>query len=131
MSGPSAPRKIAGVVLQAEGALRFLPADVALRVAPAPRVTRVPGAPPELVGIALYEGAIVPVVAIGPTRGEMIVCQQAGELLGVVGGEIVRTGSFAAAAGAVDHEGKRVEALDLAAVYARIQSRARPGRWGG
>src|SRR5580704_2280880 len=83
-----------GVVLRVAGELRFVPTPVAMRVAPAPRLTSVPGAPPELVGIAVHEGTVVPVVAVGDVRGDMIVCQHAGELVGIIGGEVVRTGSF-------------------------------------
>jgi hypothetical protein len=125
--------KLGGLLLRVDGALRFVPASVALRVAAPPRVTPVPGAPQELVGVALHEGAIVPVVAIGPMRSEMIVCQHGGELVGIVGGEVIRTGSFYAVPDRperVVHQGESIEPLDVAAIYARLQSSARPGRWG-
>jgi hypothetical protein len=125
--------KLGGLVLRVDGALKFLPAAVALRVAPPPRVTPVPGAPAELVGVAMHEGAIVPVLAIGPTRGDMIVCEHEGELVGLVGGEVVGTGSFAVLSDlpeAVEHDGQPAERLDVTAIYARVQSSARPGRWG-
>jgi hypothetical protein len=126
--------KLAGLVLRVDGVLRFVPASIALSVAPPPRLTPVPGAPPALVGIALHQGAVVPVVAIGSTRGEMIVCQHAGELVGLVGGEMVRSGSFDAVAEQpemVAYEGRRVETLDVAAIYASVQTSARSERWGG
>jgi CheW-like protein len=122
-----------GLLLRIDGALRFLPAEAALRVAPRPRVTPVPGAPPELVGVAMHEGVIVPVLAVGSAIGEMIVCRHAGELVGLLGAEIVRGGSFDVVTNlpeTVDHEGQRVELLDVAGIYARVQSSARPGRWG-
>jgi chemotaxis signal transduction protein len=125
--------KVAGLLVRVNGALRLVPAAVALRVAPPPRVAPVPGAPPELIGIAVYEGAIVPVIAIGSCRREMIVCQHAAELVGLVGAEIVCTGSFEASAENpewVEHQGESVETLDVDAIYARVQSSARPGRWG-
>jgi hypothetical protein len=121
------------VVLRVDGELRFLPAPVALKVTPAPKVTPVPGAPPDLVGIALHEGAVVPVVAVGTARGEMIVCQHAGELLGIVGGEVIETGSFPVVPDRpelVDVGGKHARPLDVATVYARVQAGARSGRWG-
>ncbi|HEY3819605.1 MAG TPA: hypothetical protein VGL81_20695 [Polyangiaceae bacterium] len=122
-----------GVVLRVAGELRFVAAPVALRVSPTPRLTAVPGAPPELVGIAVHEGAVVPVVAVGEARGEMVVCQHAGELLGIVGGEVVRTGSFDVVADRPELvlvDGERARPLDIATVYARIQAGHRPGRWG-
>ncbi len=129
----SAAEKRGGLLLRVHGALHFVSAAVALRVAPPPRVTPVPGAPPEFVGITMHEGAIVPVVAVGPQVGRMVVCQYGGELLGVVGAEIVGTGLFDVATEGIDrveHEGETVEPLDLAALYARVQSAARRGRWG-
>jgi chemotaxis signal transduction protein len=120
-----------GLVLRVDGELRFVPATVALSVAPSVRVTAVPGAPPDLLGIAMHEGAVVPVVAIGAARGEMVVCQHAGELVGLVGGEVVRTGRFDSVADRADMvlvDGERVRLLDLTAVYARVQTGGRPGR---
>ncbi|MGD0528327.1 MAG: hypothetical protein ABSE49_24540 [Polyangiaceae bacterium] len=122
-----------GVVLRVAGELRFVPAPVALRVAAAPRITAVPGAPPELLGIAVHEGAVVPVVSVGDTRGDMVVCQHAGELLGIVGADVVRSGSFDVVADRpelVIVDGEHARPLDIAAVYARIQAGVRPGRWG-
>jgi hypothetical protein len=121
-----------GVVLRVDGELRFVAAPLAVSVTPPPRVTAVPGAPPELLGITLYEGAVIPVVAVGAARAEMVVCQHAGEVLGLVGGEVVATGSFGVVA---DHpelvqvDGARALPLDVAALYARVQSSTRPGRW--
>jgi hypothetical protein len=125
-------RRTGGIVVRIEGVLRFLPASVAVKVAPPPRITPVPGAPSELVGITMHEGAIVPVLAIGSGRGEMIVCQQPTELVGVVGAEIVHAGVFEASATdgqIVKHEGQDVEPLDVGAVYGRVQSGARPRNW--
>jgi hypothetical protein len=122
-----------GVVLRVDGELRFVAAPTALRVAPAPRTTPVPGSPPELVGIAVHEGHVVPVVAVGTLRGEMLVCQHAGELVGIVGGEVVRTGVFDVVPDRpdlVEVGGEHARPLDIAAVYARVQAGARPGRWG-
>jgi len=122
-----------GVVLRVAGELRFVPAPVAMRVAPAPRLTSVPGAPPELVGIAVHEGVVVPVVAVGEARGDMVVCQHAGELVGIIGGEVVRTGSFDVVADRPELvlvDGERARPLDIATVYARIQAGNRSGRWG-
>jgi chemotaxis signal transduction protein len=127
------PAARGGVVLRIDGELRYVPASVAVKVAPRPRVTPVPGAPRELDGIAMYEGTVVPIVNLGATGSEMVVCQYAGELLGLVGGEVVRTGTFEMAEGSpglVEWEGKRIPPLDIAALYARVQSATRVGRWG-
>ncbi len=122
-----------GVLLRVDGALQFVPASIAVRVAPPPRVSPVPGAPPDLLGIALYEGMVIPVIAIGSARAGMMICQHAGELLGLVGGEVVKSGSFDSAPDRpdfIEHEGQSAAPLDVTAIYARVQAAARPGRWG-
>src|ERR1035438_8178499 len=116
-----------GILVRVDGALCCVPASVALRIAPPPRVTPALPAAPELLGIAPYEGTIVPVIAIGSARREMIVCQHAGELLGLVGGEVVRSGTFDAVPGRIDlveHEGERAQVIDVPAIYARGPARA-------
>jgi CheW-like domain len=121
-----------GVLLQVDDALCFLPAAVALRVVPLPRVTAVPGAPPELIGVALHEGTIVPVIAIGRARREMVICQHAGELVGLLGGHVVHSGSFDLVAGRADrvlYDGQPAQLIDLTAIYGRVLASARPGRW--
>lgn len=117
-------------MLRVDGELRFIPGGVAVRVAPPVKVTAVPGAPPNLLGIAMVEGTVVPVVAIGGARADMIVCQHAGELVGLVGGEVVRAGRFDLADNRADVvvNGERVRQLDLAQVYARVQTGGGPGR---
>jgi hypothetical protein len=125
--------KRGGILLRVDGALFFLSSSVTLRVAPAPRVTPVPGGPPDLVGVAMNEGTIMPVVSIGSIHAEMIVCQHAGEPVGLVGAEVVRAGLFAVPPDrpeSVDHQGQFVPPLDVTAIYARVQAAARPGRWG-
>jgi signal transduction histidine kinase len=45
--------------------LAFVPAEAASRVATLSALTRVPGAPPEVLGIALAEGQVVTVLRLG------------------------------------------------------------------
>ncbi len=120
--------KRGGVLVRVQDALWFIPASSAIRVASAPRVTPVPGAPPELLGIALHAGVVLPVIAIGPARAEMVICRHAGELLGVVGGSVVRSGSFDVSADRpdlIEYLGARVHSLDLQANYAHVQGGVR------
>jgi len=122
--------KTAGVLLLVDGEPRFLAASAVLRVAAMPPVTRVPGAPPELLGIALDGGAILPVLALGPALREMVVCQHEGELLGIVGAAVVRTGLFDVVPGSADevvHEGRPAPRLDLAALCAAVRGPQRAG----
>lgn len=124
--------KRGGVLVRLEGTLWFVPASVAIAVAPSPQVARVPGAPEALLGAALHEGDVVPVISIGPARGSMLVCSYLGEKVGLVGGHIEGTGSYEpdpAAADAVRHQGESARTLDLAAIYARIQGEGWASRW--
>jgi len=132
-----------GVVFRVAEGLFFLPATVACKVLPMPGVARVPGGPVELVGVALVEGEMIPVVAIGEldARGSrnlpphhrspadnrpMLVCTYLGERVGLVGLEIVATGHFdASVPDQVVHSGVRAPLFDVGAVVARL----REGRW--
>ena len=109
--------------------LYFVPAHVAERVAPLPDVARVPGTHVDLVGITLYEGTILPVVSIGLARAAMLVINYLGEPIGIVGAEVVSSGTFDAAGdgASVRHDGRIAKPLDLAGIYARLQS----GSWAG
>jgi hypothetical protein len=123
--------KRGGVVVRHEGALRFLPASVVVRIAPRPTISRVPGAPKSMLGIAYTGGEILPVVSISDDAsadGPLLVCRYLGEPVGIVGCEVVETGSFDAdpsAEGAVIAHGAPARSLDLAATFASLQS----ARW--
>jgi hypothetical protein len=127
MPGP----KRGGVVVRHEGALRFLPASVVSRVAPRPLISRVPGAPKSMLGIAYTGGEIVPVVSVAEDAradSPLIVCRYLGEPVGIVGCEVVATGTFDAdpsAEGAVVADGAPVRSLDLTATFASLQN----ARW--
>ena len=129
--------KRGGILLRDGEALWFVPASVAVKVAPLPEVTRVPGAPAELLGIAQIDGEILPVIALGNDRpkagGALLVCSYLGEEIGLVGGQIVGTGSFEVDEDgvSVSYAGESARPLDLAAIYARLQSGPWAGRWRG
>jgi chemotaxis signal transduction protein len=132
-----------GVVFRVGDARYFLPAAVACKVLPMPAVARVPGAPADLVGVALVEGETVPVVAVGELDGRgsrrppstsrpradnrpLLVCNVMGERVGLVGLEILATGFFSpAGAEGVVHGDTVVPLFDVGAVVARL----REGRW--
>ncbi len=124
-----------GVLFRVGEQLYFLPAAIATKVLPMPRVARVPGAPIALVGVALVDGEMVPVVAIGdldargsrrPPSGErpradnrpMLVCTYLGERVGLVGLEIVATGR-------VGPQEANAEVFDVGAVFSGL----REHRW--
>lgn len=127
-------RTSGGLLVRVGSEGHFIPASIAARVAPPPLVTPVPGSPPELVGIALHEGMIVPVLALGPARGDMVVCTFAGDVVGLVGGDAFETGTFDVASASTDfveHAGRRWTVLDVPAMCAAVQSAARRGPWAG
>jgi hypothetical protein len=75
---------------------------------------------------------VVPVIALGSARGEMVVCQHAGELVGLVGGQVVQSGGFDLVAGRADrvvHEGHPAQIIDLTTIYGRVLASRRPGSW--
>lgn len=119
-----------GVVFRIDGEPWFLPASIATKVIAAPTVARVPGAPPELRGVALVDGNIIPVIELGSAtleREAMLVCTVLGERVGLVGVEIVATGRFeaAGASGEVKTSGETARTFDVTSVIARV----REGRW--
>jgi chemotaxis signal transduction protein len=131
-----------GVVFKVAESRYFLPATTASKVLPMPGVARVPGAPADLVGVALVEGEMVPVVDVGgdapPARRAvtaarprtdnrpMLVCNCLGERIGLVGLEVVATGLFETTSDeGVVHEGLPASLFDVAAVIARL----RESRW--
>jgi hypothetical protein len=123
-----------GVVLRAAGVLWFVPATIAVKVAPVPEIARVPGAPPDLLGIALVDGDIVPVVALEQevaTARALLICQFLDEPLGLLAGAVVRSGAFEADGDGALYEGERARPLDFAAMYARLHAGSWAGRFRG
>jgi hypothetical protein len=124
--------KRGGVLLRLEGGLYFVPASVAIAVTPTPQITRVPGAPEALLGAALHEGEVVPVVAIGTARSSMLVCSYLGEKVGLFGAHVEASGLYEvdpSVPDAVRYHGESAPTLDLAAIYARVQGEGWAGRW--
>ena len=109
----------------------FLSADVAIKLAPRPQIVRLPGAPPTLLGLALSDGAVVPLLELGPDRATMILCLYRGEPVGLVGAEEIRSGVFPAAeAGGVRVDGATIPPLDLEEMYARVHAVTWGRAWG-
>ena len=119
-----------GVVFRAGDVLHFLPASSALKVMPMPDVARVPGGPPELVGVGLVDGETLPIVALGEpprpsARVAMLVLVYLGERIGLVGLEVLATGRFAIKGDAVDYAGREARLFDVAGLVTKISA----GRW--
>jgi hypothetical protein len=126
--------KVGALLLLVAGEGRFVPASIAVAVASAPPITRVPGGPPGLIGVALHEGVVVPVLSIGPARREMVVCSCNGELVALLGGEGFETGVFEthdAWPDVVQHRGVAFAALDVSGLYAEVERAALREPWTG
>jgi hypothetical protein len=128
-----ASRKVGGLLMRIDGTLVYLPAAVALKLAPVPQIARVPGAPRELLGVALHGGEILPILSVGGARESMVVCTYAGALLGIVGGHVVGTGMFDIAedGASASYKGETAIAFDLADLCAQVQTASWRGHWHG
>lgn len=115
-----------GIVFRTGEDLWFLPASVASEVLPVPELARVPGAPPELLGVAVHGGEAIPVVAIGPSRSCLLVCSYLGERVGLVGLEVEATGRFppppveSLHGETVEWQGRRARLFDVSMVVANV-----------
>jgi len=120
-----------GILLRVSGTLVYVAAADAVKLAPIPHITRVPGAPEGLLGVALHEGEILPVVSIGGDRESMLVCTHAGAVLGIVGGSVVETGMFDATPDgtSVRYGDETATVLDVASLCAKTSPPSWGGRW--
>lgn len=139
---------VSGVVFRIAAELWFLPASVALKVKSLPEVARMPGAPPELRGVALVDGNMIPVVDVDPVGAPPSSLRDArtprelkvpsskamlvalvpghGESVGLVGLEIVATGQFDSDDGISARWGAvTAHPFDVARAIAGV----REGRW--
>jgi hypothetical protein len=110
-----------GVVFRVDNELFFLPATVAQRVAPVPNMGRIPSAPPDLCGLALVDGEMIPIVALAGSRTAMLVVTYLGDRLGLVGVDIVATGRFETHHDHVLHGNEHARLFDVSAVVARVR----------
>jgi len=79
-----------GIAVRNEEGDFFLPLGVAVRVVPIPELTEVPGAPREVLGIALHEGEVILVLAAGIHGTSLLLCKTEEGLVGLVGLEIAQ-----------------------------------------
>ena len=118
-----------GVVFRTGAQLWFVPTSIAVKVMPRPMMARVPGGPPELLGVAAVDGDMIPIFTLGeaPRDSEaMLVCTALGERLGLLGIQIVATGRFEASDGTdVRVNGEIARTFDVATLIAKVRER----RW--
>ncbi len=103
-------KSAAGLVLQARGERRFLPALFVENVVPMPRLSAVPGSSQKL---ALVRGRVISVVELGPPSSHLVVCLRDGEPVGLSGARVERTGFFPELGDGVELDGEAIAPFDL------------------
>jgi hypothetical protein len=102
--------KRAGLLVRAGGELGFVPASTAKSVVALPPVSPVASTP---LSMALVNGRVVPVVALGSPTSVLVLCELDDEPVGFSGLEIGSVGSFEATERGVLVDGRAVPELDL------------------
>lgn len=124
-------RELGGVVVETDTGLFFVPASVALKFVAMPSLLSVPDAPAGLLGVALIDGTVIPVVTLGRARDTMLVCTYLGEPIGIVGHLVVASGTFEAAPdvpGSVRCKAGIARTIDLSQLAASLSKNAWAGR---
>src|SRR5262245_19638925 len=105
------PLTRAGVVVKLNGELRFLSAHSVRRFVPPPAISDVSGTG---LTMALVDGQVLAIIAVGPRGSALTVCEVAGELVGLLGPEPQEVGFFDAEGSGVSFHGRTAAALDVA-----------------
>ncbi len=113
----------AGLVIRFAGTLRFLPLRSVLLVAAEPPITTVPGTS---LGVTLVGEYVTSVLRLGPTTGQVIVCDVGGEPVSLSGVEVLETGKFEPTNGGVRYADAAVPVLDVADLLRRPDRGADP-----
>jgi hypothetical protein len=100
----------AGLLVRAGEELGFVPAATAKSVVPLPPVSPVGSTP---LSMALVNGRIVPVVALGSPTGVLVLCEVDAESVGFSGLEVTAVGAYQATDRGVLVDGHPVPELDL------------------
>jgi hypothetical protein len=118
----------AGLLVKAGGELGFVPATTARSVVPLPPLSPVARTPLEM---ALVNGRVVPVVALGSPTGVLVVCELDDETVGFSGLEVSEVGEFPGAerGGGVVVGGRAVPELDLLGAWRTLEPALEP-QWG-
>jgi hypothetical protein len=105
------PLHRAGVIVKMADELRFLPAQAVRRFVPAPPLSDVSGT---ALTMALVDGQVLAIIAVGPRGAALTVCEVGGEQVGLIGADPLEVGFFETHGSGVAFRGLRVNALDVA-----------------
>lgn len=108
---PALPLNRAGVVVRLGDELRFLNAQSVRRFVPLPLLSDVAGTG---LAMALVEGQVLAIIAVGPRGSALTVCDVGGEQVGLIGADPEAVGFFEADGSGVSFHGERAAALDVA-----------------
>ena len=108
---PALPLNRAGVIVRLGGELRFLSAHSVRRFVPPPTLSDVAGTG---LTMALVDGQVLAIIAVGPRGSALTVCEVGGELVGLLGADPEAVGFFEADGPGVSFHGQRAQALDVA-----------------
>ncbi len=107
---PALPLNRAGVVVRLNGELRFISAHAVRRFVPLPVLSDVAGTG---LTMALVDGQVLAIIAVGPRGFALTVCEVGTELVGLIGADPEAVGFFEADGSGVSFHGQRATALDL------------------
>src|SRR5688572_15674837 len=83
--------RTAGVVVESEGRLCFVPARVAQRIVSKPVISRVPGSD---VGLALVGGRVTSVIDVEEGGSDLLICDIEGEAVALSGLKVYGCGFY-------------------------------------
>jgi hypothetical protein len=109
--GPALPSNRAGVIVRLGGELRFLSAHLVRRFVPPPTLSDVAGTG---LTMALVDGQVLAIIAVGPRGSALTVCEVGGELVGLLGADPEAVGFFETSPEGVSFQGKSAADLDVA-----------------
>jgi hypothetical protein len=101
----------AGVIVRLNGELRFMSAHSVRRFVPPPTLSDVAGTG---LTMALVDGQVLAIIAVGPRGSALTICEVGGELVGLLGADPEAVGFFEADGAGVSFQGERAQALDVA-----------------
>jgi hypothetical protein len=101
----------AGVIVRLNGELRFMSAHSVRRFVPPPTLSDVAGTG---LTMALVDGQVLAIIAVGPRGSALTICEVGGELVGLLGADPEAVGFFESDGAGVSFQGERAQALDVA-----------------
>jgi hypothetical protein len=108
---PGPPPNRAGVIVRLKGEPRFLSAHLVRRFVPPPTLSDVAGTG---LTMALVDGQVLAIIAVGPRGSALTVCEVGGELVGLLGADPEAVGFFEPDGAGVTFGGQTAPDLDVA-----------------